>query len=376
MNMERVTLIKDGRNAFPLLMEEMKNAEKTVFLRMFIWRNDSIGKKMAEAILEAADRGVKVTIVKDRYGMTCEYMEEDCTSMFHPDMTLQEAVWVRSLQCMYHPELLGKEHLHEFNPLRERMRSHPNIDLRCDDLRRDHSKLFIFDQRIMVFGGVNIEDKENGADAEGRVYHDYMVRLEGEDFVRLYNERCSGCFSKESSMFGMNIKETVRVFEMKQRYLSLIHNAKKELTILMAYFSPVKEILDAIRDAMRRGVKVTVMIPKKANVSDDITHKTMSILFRHAMETNADFTVCLHPGMPHTKLLMNESEISLGSCNITRNAFGDLSELNYFAANDDSQFAIDVRESAAALLGECERAKSLDDLSCSPLRAAMEGITL
>ena len=124
------------------------------------------------------------------------------------------------------------------------------------------------------------------------------------------------------------------------------------------------------------GVKVTVMIPKKANVSDDITHKTMSILFRHAMETNADFTVYLHPGMPHTKLLMNESEISLGSCNITRNAFGDLSELNYFAANDDSQFAIDVRESAAALLGECERAKSLDDLSCSPLRAAMEGITL
>ena len=165
--MEKATLIRDGKNAFPLLFEEIKNAKETIFLRMFIWRNDAIGKKMAEAILEAADRGVKITIIKDRYGLTCEYMEEDCTSMFHPELSPQEMLWVRSLQFMYHPDLLGREHLREYNPLRDRILSHPNIRIQCDRILRDHSKLFLFDDRIPSAKSVS-ESDENGITGESQ----------------------------------------------------------------------------------------------------------------------------------------------------------------------------------------------------------------
>ena len=44
---------------------------------MFIWRDDNIGNKIAKAIIDAANRGVKVNISVDRYGVVLEKSEEN-----------------------------------------------------------------------------------------------------------------------------------------------------------------------------------------------------------------------------------------------------------------------------------------------------------
>ena len=72
--MKPAELIIDGKNTFPLLFEEIERCEKTIYIRMFIWRNDAIGKELARRLLAAADRGVKIILIKDRYGLTCEYI--------------------------------------------------------------------------------------------------------------------------------------------------------------------------------------------------------------------------------------------------------------------------------------------------------------
>ena len=370
--MKPAELIIDGKNTFPLLFEEIERCEKTIYIRMFIWRNDAIGKELAERLLAAADRGVKIILIKDRYGLTCEYMEEDFTSMFHPTLTMQETLWVRTLQIMYHPDHIGGEHLNEKNPLRLAMMNQPNISLQCDHLLHDHTKLYIFDERIMIFGGVNVEDKENGFDREGREYHDFMVRLEGEDYVRLYRKRVRGCFSRESAIFGINQRKPVFVYEMKERFLNLIRGSRKELTILMSYFAPVPEIIEAIHDALKRGVVVRIMIPEHANTGDDINRMTMKDLFVYAKTYAYDLSVYLHPGMPHTKLLISENEITVGSCNIIRNAFNDLCELNYFQANDDSPFARQVKEAVEERIRECRKVSDAKELSFHYLRAQAE----
>ena len=372
--MENRELIIDGKNAFPVLFEEIAKAQKSILIRMFIWRNDEIGKEMAKRILDAADRGVRVTIVKDRYGFTCEYMEEDLTSMFHPHLSWKEMIRVKSLELMYHPENIGKERFHQENSLRVRILTHPNIDVKSDALLYDHTKLYLFDERVMIFGGVNIEDKENGTDREGRAYHDFMIRLEGEAYVQLYHRRIKGDLSEESEMFSVNSREGIAVYEMEGRFLELIRGAEKELTILMAYFSPVKEIMDALKDALKRGVSLRIMIPEHANVADDINRKTMSLLFQYAKEQGCDLSIYLHPGMPHTKLLMSEKKITIGSCNITRNAFHELCELNYFTDNDDTPFAGAVRTCVEERLGECVKVRDIKELSCNPLRVLAEGL--
>ena len=56
-------LLVDGKQAFPSIIKEIENASKSIFINMFIWRDDVIGNKIVQACLNAANRGVKITIL-------------------------------------------------------------------------------------------------------------------------------------------------------------------------------------------------------------------------------------------------------------------------------------------------------------------------
>ena len=75
-NKNIITLLETGRRAFPEIIDQIRNAKKEIIVHMFIWREDEIGLKIAEELLKAADRGVSITIEKDRYGLLLEYAEE------------------------------------------------------------------------------------------------------------------------------------------------------------------------------------------------------------------------------------------------------------------------------------------------------------
>ena len=85
-------LLIDGKNAFPVILDCIKNAKKSIYINMFIWRDDNIGNIIGEAVLEAANRGVKVDISKDKYGVVLEKSEEVKKSFFHKKQTLSEKI--------------------------------------------------------------------------------------------------------------------------------------------------------------------------------------------------------------------------------------------------------------------------------------------
>ena len=63
------TLLIDGENAFPEILRCIAAAQKSIYVNMFIWRDDNIGNTVARALLAAAERGVQVEISVDRYGV-------------------------------------------------------------------------------------------------------------------------------------------------------------------------------------------------------------------------------------------------------------------------------------------------------------------
>ena len=67
-----VHLYNSGKETFPALIDAINAAKVSLDINMFIWRDDAIGNEMAEAVLAAAERGVKVTISVDRYGVVLE----------------------------------------------------------------------------------------------------------------------------------------------------------------------------------------------------------------------------------------------------------------------------------------------------------------
>ena len=77
------TLLADGKAAFPEILRCIAGAKKSIYINMFIWRDDRIGNDIAQAVLEAAQRGVQVEISADRYGVVLEKSEECKRSFFH-----------------------------------------------------------------------------------------------------------------------------------------------------------------------------------------------------------------------------------------------------------------------------------------------------
>ena len=325
---ENFTLLVDGKEAFPEILRCIGAAKKSIAINMFIWRDDVIGNRIAAAVLAAADRGVQVDISVDRYGVVLEKAEETKKSFFHKTQTLTEKVKTAVLELLYPMPGAPRRAKDEETPLYRAVMNHPNLRVERDKFKADHSKFYLFDGETLILGGVNIEDKENGADMQGRVYQDYMVKMVGREHVDAFlakrergEDRGAGCF------FGINVKEPQRRFEMERLYLRMIDGAKEELFITMAYFSPLPPFLEAIAAAHRRGAKVTVLIPEWANFQNDTNRKTARKLLKM---TNNGITVYFSPKMVHTKLVANEKWVSFGSANITKKAFRQLDELNLF----------------------------------------------
>ena len=345
---QNFALLVDGKEAFPEILRCIGAARKAIFINMFIWRDDVIGNRIAAAVLAAAERGVQVNISVDRYGVVLEKAEECKRSFFHKRQTLTEKVKTAALELLYPMPGAPKRARDEETALYRAVMSHPNIRVERNRFKADHSKFYIFDEEILILGGVNIEDKENGADLQGRIYQDYMVKMAGREYVETFlAKRERGEDGGEGYFFGVNVKEPQRRFEMERLYLGMIEGAKEELLITMAYFSPLPQFLEAIAAAHRRGVKVTVLVPERANFQSDTNRKTARKLLKM---TNNGISVYFSPKMVHTKLVANEEWVSFGSTNITKKAFRQLDELNLFlprGGETAQQLVASVRENHA-----------------------------
>ena len=367
---EDFTLLIDGEQAFPEIIACIDAAKESVLINMFIWRDDEIGNRMATAVLSAAERGVKVTLSIDRYGVVLEKSEESRRSFFHKSQTVSERFKSGALSLFYPMKGAPRRARDEQTALYQRICAHPNITLDCDRFKADHSKYYVIDGEILFIGGINVEDKENGADMQGRVYQDYMIKMNGRVYVDALQKKLeTGENVAADYFFGIN-RKALPLFEMEALYLNLIHEAREELHVNMAYFSPLTSFLDAIEAAYLRGVRVTVMIPEHANYQDATNRRAVRELMRR---TNNGITLYFTPKMAHTKLIASEREISLGSTNITKKAFAQLDELNLFLHREDCAICDRLITNIKREYAQAKRIASYEEIKYNRIYAFLEG---
>ena len=372
-NKDIMTLLVTGRSAFPEIINQIRLAKQEIVVHMFIWREDKIGLSIAEELLKAADRGVSITIEKDRYGLLLEYAEESQRSFFHsPDLI--DRIMIKILCLTNNKELLNNHLYTDRNKLYYKLKNHPNVIMIDDIKTKDHSKYYIFDKKIIILGGINIEDKEIYVDLKGRTYYDYMVKIDDENIVTEFLDKKEN--PQISNLFRLNTKEPVKCFELKDSFLEIINESKKELIIIMAYFAPLKEIMSSIYDAIKRGVSVKIIISKSSNYMDDSNKLTISKLLSKNKELQGNLSIFMTDYMLHAKLIMNEKRIIVGSCNITDKAFTKLSELDVVVGNDDSLFARQVNNSIEELLNNSIQIKDSDANKFNHIMAFLESIIM
>ncbi len=365
-------LLINGDNAFARIIERIRAAKETIYINMFIWRDDQIGNEIAREILDAADRGVSIKIVKDKVGSVFEKSEEVKQSLFHKQFDfgifLQQYVMAK---CYfgYVKKLDGRQ---RGNQYLEKILSHDNIDIDANNKRNDHSKFYIFDNKILIMGGVNIEDKEVSFDMLQRKWADYMIEIVDENIVDRFLKKLEAkenMLKNEAFDFYFNLNSK-GIFQVKPKTLEIMENTRVSLDIEMAYFGD-RDVTQKIIECANRGVKVSMITSKVSNIQNALNHYVLDMISR---ETQNKVDIYLSKRVVHAKLICADNEtFFFGSANFNKRGMASLSELNVLVKNDRA--LIDRwRAWRNQHLKECEQYSSRNKPVYSKPMAIMESL--
>ena len=247
----RVTLLKNGAGYFPALEAAIDAATHDVLLETYIYRDDAVGQRIAEALKRAAARGVQVRVMLDAFGSR-ELPPEFLPALAEAGVTVQ----------LFRP-------------------SPTWITLRRSRLRRLHRKIALIDGRVGFVGGLNIID-DRTENPTGGERLDYAVRLEGPVLAQMYRvvHRLSwlaatisrqrrrswrapvvGTAPAGESVAAFVYRDNVRHrHDIEALYLRGIRGARREVVIACAYFLPGWRVRRALMAAAGRGVRVVLLL--------------------------------------------------------------------------------------------------------------------
>lgn len=246
-----VKLLINGEEFYPRAFECIRNARTEVLLETFIFAEDKVGHELQEALVAAANRGVRVDVTVDDYG-TFDLSKEFVDKLINAGVKL-----------------------HIFDP-------QPNFrGIRFNFFRRLHRKLIVVDNKTAFVGGINISD-DHLADFGPTAKQDYAVELHGPIVADIratcLNLLIRASTKKEAAQYLQYLKQPApeasgesnillstrdnqkHSKDIQRQYLLAIRLAKKRIVIANAYFFPSYRILRELRRAARRGVEVTLIL--------------------------------------------------------------------------------------------------------------------
>lgn len=339
-----IELLASGPAAFTRILSRIERARRRIAIRCFEWRDDDTGQAVARALLEAANRGVEITIFKDRIGAFYEQLAARKQSFFHKQIPFESRWRLWGLMMFY--RCWGSLRQTP-SALADALAAHPNVRL-VSERRFDHAKLFVFDDDRLILGGMGIGDDFKDVNL------DFMVEIAGGDAIaRLADRHAGRCRFDPGRSFDylLHSGEGCRLTgeSLAEQRLALINGVSRRLTIAMAYLGD-PAAGDAICQAVGRGVSVTLLTAARADVSADVNLFACADILRRTGNPE-NLRLVLHPRMVHAKAIVGDGAwVDIGSTNFTRLSHDGYEELDVFWR--DRRFAVEVeaaieREAAA-----------------------------
>lgn len=289
--------------------DDLRQSHKYVLIKSFMWRNDGFGRDVAKEILAAAERGIRVIILKDQLGALYEFAEPNGLSFFHDNIEdhLIHFIYGKLLAAFYNQ----KVERHTSNPLRQALSRHHNIQI-IEGAFHDHSKIMAIDGRVAYVAGLNFGDEHLKS---SQAWHDFAIRLEGKDqCLRLMKGQAGLPLDQK----GGNVQFHHGVGESLSGDLAqFILGTRKELLVFMAYLGdPV--FTDALVDILRHEKQVKLIVPTKPSVNSGNNLKALHHLVKGAQHHLENLEIVLSPDMGHGKALRRDGrETWIGSKNFT-----------------------------------------------------------
>lgn len=335
---------------FDLVVEELDKAQESVEIFIYVWRSDEVGHRVGEAVLAAAERGVKVKIIKDIGAIMCEVIEMNRKPFLSRELPWLKRLVYKLIAPTFPDTFVEDDYTSE---LADKIQAHPKITIEW--INKTHTKYYIFDERLLVTGSINIEDRHQD-------YFDYMIALDDPEIVERLRKRMAGEVAFDPGRTIDFLCNTHRpdgdsVFEIKPEVLRLIEEAKSTIYLEVAYIGD-PEFADALVAAAQRGVKITILFSKEANIGNDVNYWAI-----HDLYTRASIEVYLTGTMIHAKLLLFDDETILtGSCNMNIFSLQKAAELD-LVIREHPELSGPIRELIAKRIESSTRVESAEELS-------------
>jgi len=312
-----VALLMSGQEKFDDMFKAIRQAKSSVHLEYFNFRNDSIASLLFDILREKRKEGVEIRAMFDGFGNDSN------------NQPLKK----------YHLKALRDDSIKivEYDPIR-----FPWIN---KIFGRDHRKIVVIDGQIAYTGGMNVADYYIKGTPQVGEWRDMHCRIEGDAvnelqkiFIRIWNRVTGenihgikyyrgGTMTKfeglkpdttstaGKKMVGIITREPHRTPKiMRQFYISAIDQAKDSIKIINPYFTLIPKLTRALTRAVKRGVKVEIMLSAKSDIPltpDCAYYQAHKLMKRGAI------IWMYKPGFHHSKIMMVDGlYCTVGSTNL------------------------------------------------------------
>ncbi len=247
-----VRILESGNKTFQTIFDSIKNAKDIICIEFYIFKDDHTGKKFAELLKGKARQGVRIYFLYDHFG----------------SFMTSGGFW-RNLKisgvnlCASHPFKWTSPGKYIY---------------------RNHKKLLIIDSQKAFTGGFNIADEYHGHHRKLlKTWRDTGIYLEGpiaSTLMEMFKKSWTAWKGKmiEYTNITPLVKHSVSVIpiftssskgrrKLRKLFLYSMLSAKKTIYITSAYFTPGRWILASLKNAVKRGVVVKLLLPGKSDVA-------------------------------------------------------------------------------------------------------------
>jgi cardiolipin synthase len=335
----RVQTMLNGDQIFPPMLAAIRGAQKSITFETYIYWSGDIGRAFADALSERAKAGVKVHVLLDWVG-----------SAKMDDALLQELTNAGVQLHKFHPPHWS--HLGRLN-------------------NRTHRKLLVVDGTRAFTGGVGIAPTWTGHAEDPDHWRDTHYQIDGpvvsqvqavfmENWIKATGDVLHGndyfpmlkpVGDQPAQMFSSSPAGGSE--SMQLMYLMAITSASRTIDLAASYFVPDDLTMHALTAALKRGVKLRIVVPGE-HIDSEVVRKASRASWGPLLEAGA-LIAEYEPTMFHCKVMVVDGLlVSVGSTNFDNRSFrlNDEATLNVL----DRAFA---QVQTAAFEDDLKRAKPI-----------------
>jgi len=321
----RLTLLDTGPRRLDALIALIEGARETLRILYYIFADDDAGRRVTEALIAAAGRGVKVAVIVDGFG-------SDDT-----DVSFFDGLRDAGVDTCRFSARFGRSYL---------LRNHQKLALA--DAGQNSAKVII--------GGFNVEDDYFGTPAE-QAWRDLGLLVEGSAATRMADyfdalqlwvqqekgrlrhlNRALADFSENSGPLRWLIGGPTRHLSPWARTVRDDMRDATNIDLIAAYFAPSPRMLKRLDERGKTDARVRVVTAGKSDSNATIAAArfTYAGLLRKGVEI-FEFTQT----KLHTKLYVVDDTVHIGSANFDMRSL--FINLELMLRIEDAAFARHVR---------------------------------